>query len=214
MARNGSNQFDIAQDELRSHLDFKLADSLIASTIAHDELTLTIRRERIVNVMKTLRDDRRSRFDVLIDICGVDWPGRAERFDVVYHLLSLEGNQRIRVKLTTDETTPVPSLVDVFPAANWYEREAYDMYGILFSGHPDLRRLLTDYGFSGYPLRKDFPLTGHVEVRYDDAQKKVVYEPVKLVQEFRNFDFQSPWEGTDYVLPGDEKASSEPPKAN
>ncbi|MEM9027660.1 MAG: NADH-quinone oxidoreductase subunit C [Pseudomonadota bacterium] len=214
MARNGSNQFDIAQDELRSHLDFKLADSLIASTIAYDELTLTIRREKIVNVMKALRDDRRSRFDVLIDICGVDWPGRTERFDVVYHLLSPEGNQRIRVKLTTDETTPVPSLVDVFPAANWYEREAYDMYGILFSGHPDLRRLLTDYGFSGYPLRKDFPLTGHVEVRYDDAQKKVVYEPVKLVQEFRNFDFQSPWEGTDYVLPGDEKASGEPPKAN
>jgi NADH-quinone oxidoreductase subunit C len=151
-------------------------------------------------------------FEVLIDICGVDYPARSERFDVVYHLLSPRRNLRIRVKVTTDEDRPVPSLVDVFPAANWFEREAYDMYGILFSGHPDLRRILTDYGFEGYPLRKDFPLTGYVEVRYDDEQKRVVYEPVRLNQEFRSFDFESPWEGADYVLPGDEKANA--PKPN
>jgi NADH-quinone oxidoreductase subunit C len=159
-------------------------------------------------VMTALRDDPAFRFEVLIDICGVDYPARPERFDVVYHLLSPRKNLRIRVKVTTDEDRPVPSIVDVHPSANWFEREAYDMYGILFSGHPDLRRLLTDYGFEGYPLRKDFPLTGYVEVRYDDAQKRVVYEPVRLNQEFRSFDFESPWEGTDYVLPGDEKAKS------
>ena len=204
---------DITQEELKSHLEFKLGATLIASEIAFDELTLTVARGDIVEVAKALRDDRRCRFEVLIDICGVDWPARAERFDVVYHFLSPTGNQRIRVKLSTDEETPVPSLIDVFPAANWYEREAYDMFGILFADHPDLRRLLTDYGFTGHPLRKDFPLTGHVEVRYDDIEKKVVYEPVKLVQEFRDFDFESPWEGTDYVLPGDEKASGEPPKS-
>ena len=153
-----------------------------------------------------LKTDPSCRFEVLIDICGVDWPVRAQRFEVVYHLLSPRLNQRVRVKLVTDEDTPVPSVIDVFPAANWYEREAYDMYGILFSGHPDLRRLLTDYGFQGYPLRKDFPLTGYVEVRYDDEAKRVVYEPVKLVQEFRSFDFESPWEGANHVLPGDEKA--------
>jgi NADH-quinone oxidoreductase subunit C len=152
-------------------------------------------------------------FEVLIDICGVDWPARQERFDVVYHLLSPRLNQRIRLKLTTDEQTPVPSTVGVFPASNWFEREAYDMYGILFSGHPDLRRILTDYGFQGYPLRKDFPLTGYVEVRYDDEQKRVVYEPVELAQEFRSFDFESPWEGTRHVLPGDEKASGNARKA-
>lgn len=211
--RNGANQFDITRSELSSHLEVKLGDALISAVDAYEELTLTVKRDEIVNVMKTLRDDRRARFEVLIDICGVDWPGRAERFDVVYHLLSPQGNQRIRVKVSTDEENPVPSLCDVFPAANWYEREAYDMYGILFAGHPDLRRLLTDYGFSGFPLRKDFPLTGHVEVRYDDEQKKVVYEPVKLVQEFRDFDFESPWEGTEYILPGDEKASEPPKKA-
>lgn len=213
MAVSADNQFDITRTELRSHLEGRLGDSLITSKIAHDELTLTVRRDDIVSVMKTLRDDRRSRFEIMIDLCGVDWPGRAERFDVVYHLLSPEGNQRIRVKLATDEGTPVPSIVDVFPVANWYEREAYDMYGILFSGHPDLRRILTDYGFSGFPLRKDFPLTGHVEVRYDETRKQVVYEPVKLVQEFRNFDFESPWEGTDYILAGDEKALGELPKS-
>jgi len=151
-------------------------------------------------------------FEVLIDICGVDYPEREQRFDVVYHLLSPRLNQRIRLKCRTDETTAVPSVIEVFPGANWYEREAYDMYGILFSGHPDLRRILTDYGFQGYPLRKDFPLTGYVEVRYDDDQKRVVYEPVKLTQEFRSFDFESPWEGTHYVLPGDEKAAKAPGK--
>ena len=149
---------------------------------------------------------------MLIDICGVDYPERAQRFDVVYHLLSPRHNQRIRLKCKTDETTAIPSVIEVFPCANWYEREAYDMYGILFSGHPDLRRILTDYGFQGYPLRKDFPLTGYVEVRYDDDQKRVVYEPVKLTQEFRSFDFESPWEGTEYVLPGDEKAGKAPGK--
>ena len=161
-----------------------------------------------------LRMDGRCRFEVLIDICGVDWPGREDRFDVVYHLLSPRLNQRIRVKIQANETDPVESAIVVFPAANWFEREAYDMYGILFSGHPDLRRLLTDYGFQGHPLRKDFPLTGHVEVRYDDEAKRVVYEPVRLTQEFRNFDFESPWEGTDYVLPGDEKASGDTPKTS
>ena len=144
----------------------------------------------------------------MIDICGVDWPGRENRFDVVYHLLSPRNNLRLRVKLQTNDTAAVPSAIDVFSAANWFEREAFDMYGILFSGHPDLRRLLTDYGFQGHPLRKDFPLTGYVEVRYDDEKKRVVYEPVKLNQEFRSFDFESPWEGADYVLPGDEKAST------
>ena len=152
-------------------------------------------RDKIVDVLKFLRDDKSCQFEVLIDICGVDWPARANRFDLVYHLLSPRLNQRIRVKLMTDETTPVPSTVGVYSASNWFEREAYDMYGILFSGHPDLRRLLTDYGFQGYPLRKDFPLTGYVEVRYDDEQKRVVYEPVELTQEFRSFDFESPWEG-------------------
>jgi NADH-quinone oxidoreductase subunit C len=169
-------------------------------------LTILVARERIAEVLATLRQDSQCQFEVLIDICGVDYPEREQRFEVVYHLLSPRRNQRIRVKCTTDEDAPVPSVVDVYPAANWFEREAYDMYGILFSGHPDLRRILTDYGFQGHPLRKDFPLTGYVEVRYDDAQKRVVYEPVKLTQEFRSFDFMSPWEGTDYVLPGDEKA--------
>jgi NADH-quinone oxidoreductase subunit C len=170
------------------------------------ELTVTVARDEIVKAMTALRDDPRYLFEVLLDVCGVDYPARPERFDVVYHLLSPRRNLRIRVKVMTDEDHPVPSIVGVHPSANWFEREAYDMYGILFSGHPDLRRILTDYGFEGYPLRKDFPLTGYVEVRYDDEQKRVVYEPVRLNQEFRNFDFESPWEGTDYVLPGDEKA--------
>ena len=184
----------------------KLGGSVRDQVLRFDEVTVTVARDDIVKVMTTLRDDPAFRFEVLIDLCGVDYPARLERFDVVYHLLSPRKNLRLRVKVTTDEAHPVPSLVDVFPAANWFEREAYDMYGILFSGHPDLRRLLTDYGFEGYPLRKDFPLTGYVEVRYDDEQKRVVYEPVRLNQEFRSFDFESPWEGTDYVLPGDEKA--------
>jgi NADH-quinone oxidoreductase subunit C len=197
---------------LGAHIQSKLGGAVLDRKIAVGELTLTVAREEIVPVLMLLRDDPQCRFEVLIDICGVDFPSRAERFDVVYHLLSPRLNQRIRVKLTTDETAQVASAIPVFPAANWFEREAYDMYGIIFAGHPDLRRLLTDYGFQGYPLRKDFPLTGYVEVRYDDAQKRVVYEPVKLNQEFRNFDFESPWEGTQYVLPGDEKASPPPAK--
>jgi NADH-quinone oxidoreductase subunit C len=195
--------------DLADTLTAKLADAVLSTEVKFGELTVTVARKAIGSVLRMLRDDGACRFEVLIDICGVDWPGRENRFDVVYHLLSPRVNQRIRVKLETNETDPVPSAVDIFPAANWFEREAYDMYGIFFSGHPDLRRLLTDYGFQGYPLRKDFPLTGHVEVRYDDEKKKVVYEPVRLTQEFRNFDFESPWEGTEYVLPGDEKASGD-----
>ncbi|MBN9247605.1 MAG: NADH-quinone oxidoreductase subunit C [Hyphomicrobium sp.] len=181
-------------------------DALRQAVISFDELTITVARDDIVEVLTKLRDDPKCQFEVLIDICGVDYPERAERFDVVYHLLSPRLNQRLRLKISTDEATPVASVNDVFPAANWYEREAYDLYGIRFTGHPDLRRILTDYGFQGYPLRKDFPLTGYVEVRYDDEKKRVVYEPVKLTQEFRDFDFESPWEGPSHVLPGDEKA--------
>jgi NADH-quinone oxidoreductase subunit C len=192
--------------DLAEHITAKLPSAVARWQITHGELTLFTEAEQIVPLLKMLRDDPRCLFEVLIDICGVDWPSRRRRFDLVYHLLSPRLNQRIRVKVETDEATAVPSAVDVFPAANWFEREAYDMYGILFSGHPDLRRILTDYGFQGYPLRKDFPLTGYVEVRYDDEQKRVVYEPVRLTQEFRTFDFESPWEGTDYMLPGDEKA--------
>ena len=193
--------------QLQTHCKSALADAIQTSRITHGELTLGVAGDRIIEVLTFLRDDPGCRFQVLIDICGVDWPSRENRFDVVYHLLSPRLNQRIRVKLETDEATPVASAVDIFSAANWFEREAYDMYGILFSGHPDLRRILTDYGFQGHPLRKDFPLTGYVEVRYDDELKWVVYEPVELTQEFRSFDFESPWEGTQYVLPGDEKAS-------
>ena len=185
---------------------------MLSSKIAFDELTITVPAGQIIETLTKLRDDPACQFEVLIDICGVDYPQRKNRFDVVYHLLSARKNQRIRIKVETDEVTPVPSAIPVFPGANWYEREAYDMYGILFSGHPDLRRLLTDYGFEGYPLRKDFPLSGYKEVRYDDEAKRVVYEPVKLTQDFRQFDFESPWEGVQYILPGDEKAK-EPPKA-
>ena len=204
---------DISTEDLAEVLSTRFEQALLDTVIANDELTLIAKRDQIVPLLKSLRDDQRARFEVLIDLCGVDYPGRDERFDVVYHLLSPRNNQRLRVKVRTSEADPVPSVVEVFPTANWYEREAYDMYGILFSGHPDLRRLLTDYGFSGFPLRKDFPLTGHVEVRYDDEQKRVVYEPVKLMQEFRDFDFESPWEAADYILPGDEKAE-EPPKTS
>jgi NADH-quinone oxidoreductase subunit C len=195
-------------EELASHLEATLQGGILRRDIARGELTLVVGAERIAQVLTALRDDSQCLFEVLIDICGVDYPEREKRFEVVYHLLSPRRNLRIRLKCETDEETPVPSVVGVFPAANWFEREAYDMYGILFSGHPDLRRILTDYGFQGYPLRKDFPLTGYVEVRYDDAQKRVVYEPVKLTQEFRSFDFMSPWEGANYVLPGDEKAKN------
>jgi NADH-quinone oxidoreductase subunit C len=188
-----------------------LGSGLLNEKSAHGEVTLTVARDKIVEALTKLRDDPALQFEVLLDITGVDWPAREERFDVVYHLLSMRKNQRLRVKLATAENEPVPSVVSVFPTANWLERETYDMFGILFSGHPDLRRILTDYGFEGYPLRKDFPLTGFKEVRYDDEQKRVVYEPVRLTQEFRQFDFESPWEGVDYILPGDEKA--QPPKA-
>lgn len=194
-------------NDLSSHISAKLGAAVVGSSIALGELTIEVARSEIVSVLKVLRDDDQCQFEILIDICGVDWPSRENRFDVVYHLLSPRLNHRVRLKVRTDETSPVPSATDVFPAANWYEREAYDMYGIVFSGHPDLRRLLTDYGFQGYPLRKDFPLTGYVEVRYDDAQKRVVYEPVKLTQEFRTFDFESPWESPEYIIPGDEKAT-------
>ncbi len=193
--------------ELGGALAEAQAQAIQSWHVALGELTLHVARDQIANVLRYLRDDPRCLFTQLIDICGVDYPGRQQRFDVVYHLLSPQLNHRIRLKIQTDDTTPAPSAVSIFPAANWYEREAFDLYGILFSGHPDLRRILTDYGFQGHPLRKDFPLTGFVELRYSEELKRVVYEPVKLPQEFRNFDFLSPWEGTDYNLPGDEKAS-------
>jgi NADH-quinone oxidoreductase subunit C len=179
----------------------------VEAQVAFGELTLVAPRERIVAVMTALRDQ--FGFQQLLDVCGADYPDREERFEIVYHLLSLTRNARIRVKVVTDEVQPVPTVSEVYPSAGWFEREAYDMYGVIFTGHPDMRRLLTDYGFEGHPLRKDFPMSGYVEVRYDEEQKRVVYEPVKLTQEFRTFDFLSPWEGADYpapVLPGDEKA--------
>ena len=184
-----------------------LGDAVLDSRLTFGELTLVVAREKLLAVLTYLRDEPEWLFKTLIDICGVDFPQRAERFEAVYHLLSIHKNLRVRVKTSTDAATPVPSAVGVFPAANWFEREAFDMYGILFDGHPDLRRILTDYGFRGHPLRKDFPLTGYVELRYDEEQKRVVYEPVKLPQEFRSFDFLSPWEGGQYPLPGDEKTS-------
>ncbi|WP_306016218.1 NADH-quinone oxidoreductase subunit C [Oceanicaulis sp. MMSF_3324] len=192
--------------ELGAHISAALSDDVRSVDVAYEELTLTIHRDRVVKVLRFLRDDALCRFTTLIDVCGVDWPSRTDRFDVVYHMLSMHLNQRIRVVLSTDEDTPVDSVVELFPAANWFEREAFDMYGILFNHHPDLRRILTDYGFHGHPLRKDFPLSGFNQVVYDDEQKRVVYEPVELVQEYRDFDFLSPWEGAKYVLPGDEKA--------
>ena len=191
---------------LGQHIAGALGAAVTGSEIAFGELTITVGRDAIVSVASFLRDDPRCRFISLIDICGVDYPERDERFEVVYHLMSPYLNHRVRVKLSVDDETPVPSITEVFVGANWFEREAYDLFGILFSGHPDLRRILTDYGCEGHPLRKDFPLTGFVEVRYDEERKRVVYEPVKLAQEFRSFDYLSPWEGTDYVLPGDEKA--------
>jgi NADH-quinone oxidoreductase subunit C len=189
-----------ALEDLVADVKAGLADAITDPRIAFGELTISTEPANIVRVLAFLRDDPACGFKILIDICGVDYPSRpSRRFDVVYHLLSVSKNARIRVKVETDDMVPVPSAVSVYPAANWFEREAFDLYGILFSGHPDLRRILTDYGFSGYPMRKDFPLTGYVEVRYDDEQKRVVYEPVKLVQEFRDFDFLSPWEGAPYI---------------
>ena len=195
-----------ALKDLSAYLAEKLGKQIEKSVLAYGDVTLTVDANDIIAVLTFLQRDVQCQFVSMIDVCGADYPSRLKRFDVVYHLLSPRQNLRIRVKVETDEDTPVPSATPVYPGADWFEREAYDLYGILFSGHPDLRRLLTDYGFDGHPLRKDFPLTGFVEVRYDDEAKRVVYEPVELKQEFRNFDFMSPWEGTDYVLPGDEKA--------
>lgn len=199
-------------NELKDYISSRLTEFLIETYLEHDELTLLISREKISPCLKFLREDERCRFEILIDLCAVDYPNREERFDVVYHLLSPRLNQRIRVKTKTNETQPIDSVIEIYEAANWFEREAYDMYGVLFTGHPDLRRILTDYGFEGFPLRKDFPLTGYLEVRYDDEQKRVIYEPVKLNQEFRTFDFESPWESleTNTLIPGDEKSSLNP----
>ena len=193
-------------EELGKEIVAALGDAASGYKVAFGQLTLTAGAADIVRVMQFLRDNERCLFWSIIDITAVDWPSREKRFDVVYHLLSPRRNQRIRVKVETDEVTPVPSIISIYSGADWFEREAYDLYGVLFSGHPDLRRLLTDYGFEGHPLRKDFPLTGFVEVRWDDELKRVVYDPVRLAQEFRNFDFLSPWEGPEYGLPGDEKA--------
>ncbi|TIU34452.1 MAG: NADH-quinone oxidoreductase subunit C [Mesorhizobium sp.] len=195
-----------ALTELSTYLGEKLSGRIGETVLAYGELTVSVEPGNLVEVATFLRDDPRCQFISIIDISGADYPSRARRFDVVYHLLSPKQNVRIRLKVQADEETLVPSLTAVYPGADWYERETYDLYGVLFSDHPDLRRILTDYGFDGHPLRKDFPLTGFVEVRYDDEAKRVIYEPVELKQEFRNFDFLSPWEGTDYVLPGDEKA--------
>ena len=195
-------------DKLGQMIAGALPGAVLGHTIAHGELTITANPAEIVRVVHFLREDERCQFWGITDITAVDWPSRERRFDVVYHLLSPRQNVRIRVKAETDEQTPIASIIDVYPGADWFEREVYDLYGIPFTGHPDLRRILTDYGFEGHPLRKDFPLTGFVEVRWDDEQKRVVYDKVRLAQEFRNFDFLSPWEGPHYVLPGDEKASA------
>jgi NADH-quinone oxidoreductase subunit C len=192
--------------ELLDEITPALGDVLRDSAVIRGELTLLVQTDAIARVLTFLRDQPNCRFKMLVDLCGVDYPEREQRFEVVYHLLSLNHNQRIRVKVTTDETTPVPSVTSVFGSANWYEREAWDMYGIYFADHPDLRRLLTDYGFEGHPMRKDFPQTGYVEVHYDEEQKRVVYEPVQLRQDWRSFDFLSPWEGGG-LLPGDDKAA-------
>ena len=187
-----------------------LDGTITGVTVARGELTLDVVPAEIIRVMAHLRDAPDCEFKILVDVCGNDWPQREKRFDVVYHLLSLTKNARIRVKAQVGEKESIPSIAAEYPAAGWFEREAFDMYGIAFGGHPDLRRILTDYGFSGYPLRKDFPLTGYVELRYDEELKRVVYQPVQLVQEFRDFDFMSPWEGAPHILPGDEKAAMAP----
>ncbi len=191
--------------ELGTHIELRRPDCVVTWAVDHGELTVEIAPSSVVAFTEFLRSDPNCRFSTLIDITGVDHPEREARFDVVYHYLSMYRNHRIRVKTALREDETIASITEVHPAANWFEREVYDMFGIIFSGHPDLRRILTDYGFRGYPLRKDFPTTGYTEVRYDEAQKRVVYEPVKLVQEYRQFDFMSPWEGAEYILPGDEK---------
>lgn len=198
-----------ALNDLGEYIASKAGEHVVAWEIALGELMVTTTRESLLRLMKLARDDANCLFKVLIDVTAVDFPERAERFEVVYNLLSLSHNQRIRIKVATDENAPVPSMTQLFSSAGWFEREVWDMFGIFFTDHPDLRRMLTDYGFEGHPLRKDFPLTGYVEVRYDDEQKRVVYEPVKLTQDFRSFDFMSPWEGAKYILPGDEKAEQD-----
>ncbi|MEM8569420.1 MAG: NADH-quinone oxidoreductase subunit C [Pseudomonadota bacterium] len=191
--------------DLQDTILARRSDAVVNSAFANNELTLTVTASTLVDFVGFLKTDGACRFTTLIDVTAIDWPERDRRFDLVYHFLSMHLNQRIRVRAEVREDEIVPSIVEAFPVANWYEREVFDMYGILFSGHPDLRRILTDYGFRGHPMRKDFPTTGYVEVRYDEEQKRVVYEPVKLTQEYRQFDFMSPWEGADYILPGDEK---------
>ena len=194
-----------AMNDLGTHLELKRPDCVLSWAVDHGELTVEVAPANIAGFVEFLKVDQTCKFNSLIDITAVDYPGRAKRFDVVYHFLSMYQNHRIRLRIQVREEDLVPSIIDVHPSANWFEREVFDMFGILFSGHPDLRRILTDYGFRGYPLRKDFPTTGYTEVRYDEAQKRVVYEPVSLVQEYRQFDFMSPWEGAEYILPGDEK---------
>jgi NADH-quinone oxidoreductase subunit C len=191
--------------ELGTHIEMKRPDCVLSWDVAHGELNVDVTPANIVGFVEFLKTDGSCRFSSLVDITAVDYPERAKRFDVVYHFLSMYQNQRIRLRVSVREEDMVPSIISVHPSANWFEREVFDMFGILFSGHPDLRRILTDYGFRGHPLRKDFPTTGYTEVRYDDAEKRVVYEPVSLVQEYRQFDFMSPWEGAEYILPGDEK---------
>jgi len=194
-----------ALKELGAILEAKRADCVLAWSVALGELTIEVTPTALTAFVEFLKADSNCRFSTLVDITAVDYPERAKRFDVVYHFLSMYTNQRVRLRVAVREDEIVPSITKIHPSANWFEREVFDMFGILFSGHPDLRRILTDYGFRGYPLRKDFPTTGYTEVRYDEAQKRVVYEPVKLTQEYRQFDFMSPWEGAHYILPGDEK---------
>lgn len=201
-----------ALQELGTHLELKRTDCILSWEVANDELTVTIAPSSVVSFVEFLKTDGACQFSSLVDITAVDYPTRAKRFDVIYHFLSMYQNHRIRLRVQIREDEMVPSIIDVHPSSNWFEREMFDMFGILFTGHPDLRRILTDYGFRGFPLRKDFPTTGYTEVRYDEVQKRVVYEPVSLVQEYRQFDFMSPWEGADYILPGDDKAKEEAAK--
>lgn len=197
-----------ALKELGALLELKKSDAVLGWDVTYGELNVDVAPSQLVAFVEFLKTDQSCQFSSLVDITAVDYPGRAKRFDVVYHFLSMYQNHRIRLRVSIREEEMVPSIIEVHPSANWFEREVFDMFGILFSGHPDLRRILTDYGFRGYPLRKDFPTTGYTEVRYDEAQKRVVYEPVKLVQEYRQFDFMSPWEGANYILPGDDKAEA------
>jgi NADH-quinone oxidoreductase subunit C len=194
-----------AMQKLGALIAAKRPDCVLAYDVSFDELNINVVPSNIVGLIEFLKSDRSCRFSSLVDITAVDYPGREKRFEVVYHLLSMYENHRVRLRMSVREEDFVASIIEVHPSANWFEREIFDMFGILFTGHPDLRRLLTDYGFRGHPLRKDFPTTGYTELRYDEAEKRVVYEPVSLVQEYRQFDFMSPWEGAKYVLPGDEK---------